>query len=217
MSPSGILTVPQAVPQWQVIELPVSLEPFATSLNMVAQAGRDFSMAGVDGICMVLNLRLCCCCCCNDVALMNAASANWASLLQKLVRNCELYITNMRKLVKLCKTWRGIDLQTSRILSEMSTLTLSVPGTNTVLQFTKNVTKLAMLNEGAEISCVLLFCCVCRTPQVSSYHYITENASQWSANFSATCACWRESHSSIHPISQVGYHISPANLSRNFS
>ena len=174
-------------------------------------------MAGVDGICMVLNLRLCCCCCCNDVALMNAASANWASLLQKLVRNCELYITNMRKLVKLCKTWRGIDLQTSRILSEMSTLTLSVPGTNTVLQFTKNVTKLAMLNEGAEICCVLLFCCVCRTPQVSSYHYITENASQWSANFSATCACWRESHSSIHPISQVGYHISPANLSRNFS
>ena len=132
-SPSGILTVPQAVPRWLVIELPVSLAPFATSLNMVAQAGRDFFMAGVNVVCMVLNLRLSCCCC-NDVALMNDAFANWASLPQKFVRNCELYFTNMRRLVKICKTWRGVDLETSRILSEKSTLTLTLPDTINGLQ-----------------------------------------------------------------------------------
>ena len=52
---------------------------------MVPQAGRDFLMAGVDDMCMGLNLRLCCCCC-NDVALMYAAFANLASLSQKVVR-----------------------------------------------------------------------------------------------------------------------------------
>ena len=40
----------------------------------------------------------------------------------------------MRKLAKIGKIWTGIDLETSRILSEKFTLTQTVPDTITELQ-----------------------------------------------------------------------------------